>query len=98
MSYAELAASNPDVYPDYCVGAIYITTPGTAAAIVKVAQQMRFFWVDDAWVTGYIAGRLNISHQVFFGPLLGAYDTYDFCRDPIFYPLFYLIGVKPILD
>ena len=50
------------MYPTYCTGWIYITTPGTAAAIVEAATRLKFFWIDDAWVTGYIAGDLNITH------------------------------------
>ena len=50
------------MYPTYCTGWIYITTPGTAAAIVEAATRLKFLWIDDAWVTGYIAGDLNITH------------------------------------
>ena len=50
------------MYPTYCTGWIYITTPGTAAAIVKANARLKFFWTDDAWVTGYIAGDLKITH------------------------------------
>ena len=38
------------------------TTPDTAAAIVEAATRLKFFWIDDAWVTGYIAEDLNITH------------------------------------
>ena len=50
------------MYPTYCIGWIYITTPATAAAIVDAATRLKFFWIDDAWVTGYIAEDLNITH------------------------------------
>ena len=50
------------MYPTYCTGWIYITTPGTAAAIVEAATRLKFFWIDDAWVTGYIAEDLKITH------------------------------------
>ena len=50
------------MYPTYCTGWIYITTPGTAAAIVEAATRLKFLWIDDAWVTGYIARDLNITH------------------------------------
>ena len=50
------------MYPTYCTGWIYITTPGTAAAIVEAATRLKFLWIDYAWVTGYIAWDLNITH------------------------------------
>ena len=64
MSYDEVPASEGDIYPDYCQGWSYVLTPSTAAAIVEAAKHLRFVWVDDAWVTGYIATYLNITLQV----------------------------------
>ena len=51
-----------ETYPPYCTGWIYITNPGTAGALAEAATNLKFFWIDDAWVTGYIAGDLNITH------------------------------------
>ena len=64
VSYDDIPASDPDVYPDYCNGWVYILTPETAAAIVEASRHIKFLWIDDAWVTGYIAAYLNITHQV----------------------------------
>ena len=64
VSYDEVPASEGDIYPDYCQGWSYVLTPSTAAAIVEAAKHLRFVWVDDAWVTGYIATYLNITLQV----------------------------------
>ena len=50
------------MYPTYCSSWIYITTPDTAAAMVEVAIRLKFSWIDDVWVTGYIAGDLKITH------------------------------------
>ena len=52
-----------DVYIKYCSGWIYITTPGTAGLLAEVAKTTKFFWIDDAWVTGYLADILGIEHQ-----------------------------------
>ena len=30
--------------------------------MVEAATRLKFFWIDDAWVTGYIARDLNITH------------------------------------
>ena len=51
-----------EVYPTDCTGSTYITTPGTAAAIMEAATKVKFFWIDDVWVTGYIAEHLQINH------------------------------------
>ena len=61
VTYEELP-KEPSYYPTYCTGWIYITNPGTAAAMVEAATRLRFFWIDDVWVTGYIARDLNITH------------------------------------
>ena len=50
-------------YPTDCSGWLWITTPGTAKAIAEAAQEVKFFWIDDVWVTGYIAEHLGIEHQ-----------------------------------
>ena len=52
------------VYPTYCLGYFYVTTPIVAAAVVEAAKYVKFLWIDDAWVTGYIARHRNISHLV----------------------------------
>ena len=53
-----------EVYPTYISGWIRISSPGTARAIMEAAQVVRFFWIEDVWVTGYIAEYLQIEHQV----------------------------------
>ena len=63
VSYDEIPG-NVSVYPDYCQGSVYILTPRTAASIVEAAKHVKFLWIDDAWVTGYIRDYLNISIQV----------------------------------
>ena len=67
VTYDEIPASDPDIFPDYCCGRVYISNPSTAAAIVGAVQQIkfpRFLWIDDVWITGYIADYLNITKQV----------------------------------
>lgn len=62
-SYEEVPEGQK-VYPTYISGWIRISNPGTARAIVEAAQVVRFFWIEDVWVTGYIAEYLQIEHQV----------------------------------
>ena len=51
-------------YPTGCSGWLWITSPGTSQAISEAAQVVRFFWIDDVWVSGFIAEHLKIQHQV----------------------------------
>lgn len=50
-------------YPTGCSGWLWITSPGTSQAISEAAQVVRFFWIDDVWVSGFIAEHLKIQHQ-----------------------------------
>ncbi|XP_037080083.1 beta-1,3-galactosyltransferase 5-like isoform X1 [Pollicipes pollicipes] len=47
----------PDWYPTYMSGWLYAITPDAAARLVAAAAQMKFFWVDDAFVTGVVRER-----------------------------------------
>ena len=37
---------------------------GTSKALAEAAKVLKFFWIDDVWVTGYLAKFLQIEHQV----------------------------------
>jgi len=52
-----------DLFPDFCTGWLWITNPGTAGQFVQVAPVIKHFWIDDVWITGYIAKHLKIEHQ-----------------------------------
>ena len=30
--------------------------------MAKHPKKQKFFWIDDVWVTGFLAGDLNITH------------------------------------
>lgn len=59
---AEESASMNNVYPPAHEGTFYITNPKTAARLVEMASITKFFWIDDVYVTGILAQKLNISH------------------------------------
>ena len=66
-SYEEIPKVGPEgteSYPTVCTGWLVITSPGTSQAITEAAQVVRFFWIDDVWVSGLIAEHLKIQHQV----------------------------------
>lgn len=84
----EKAKGNTELYPTDCTGWIYITNPGTARKLAEAAQTNRFFWIDDVWVTGYLAKALKIQHQDMMqfwtmkaGPLL----LYKSIQNPMIY-------------
>ena len=60
----KVGGEGTESYPTSCSGWLWITSPGTSQAITDAAQVVRFFWIDDVWVTGYIAEHLKIEHQV----------------------------------
>lgn len=55
------------VYPDFVSGWAYITSQDVAHRIVHKANEGHHdiragvTWIDDLWITGVIAGQLNIS-------------------------------------
>uniref|UniRef100_A0A182MAN7 Hexosyltransferase n=1 Tax=Anopheles culicifacies TaxID=139723 RepID=A0A182MAN7_9DIPT len=49
-----------DVYPPYLSGWLYITNQKTARTLVAESQAGSFFWIDDTFITGVLAQRLQI--------------------------------------
>ena len=42
---------------------MYVTTPGTAGRLAAQAAVTPMFWIDDVWVTGFLARDLHIQHR-----------------------------------
>ena len=42
---------------------MYVTTPGTAGRLAAQAALTPMFWIDDVWVTAFLARELNIQHR-----------------------------------
>ena len=60
------ATEYPDnVFPTYCSGSAFIMTPDVASAMFNASFRVPFFWVDDFYVTGLLAGEVGVSHQNF---------------------------------
>ena len=59
----------PNSYPIYCSGSAFVLTTDVAASMFKASFDTKFFWVvDDLYVTGFLAEKINITH-VHFGPV-----------------------------
>ncbi|EAA01640.3 AGAP002017-PA [Anopheles gambiae str. PEST] len=52
-----------DIYPPYLSGWLYITNQRTARALAAESQKAgsNFFWIDDTFITGILAQRLQIQ-------------------------------------
>ncbi|XP_050418035.1 beta-1,3-galactosyltransferase 5-like [Patella vulgata] len=48
------------LYPRYCEGFAYIITPDVAARFLNVSRKMKYYWVDDLYVTGILNLQANI--------------------------------------
>lgn len=50
-----------NVYLDYCAGAAYIFTPDLPALYFNFSQYVRFFWIDDYYITGQLRTYSNTT-------------------------------------
>lgn len=54
-----------DVYPPFCAGIGYVTQVQTAISLLAAAHHVPFFWIDDIYVTGYVARYANVTfHRI----------------------------------
>ena len=47
-------------YPTYCSGLAYITTTRVVIRLHKISLVTKFFWVDDIYITGILAEKINV--------------------------------------
>lgn len=60
--YVSKAEYTSDVFENYCSGWAYLTTINAAHLLVRTVNKLKYFWVDDVFVTGTAAKIANISH------------------------------------
>lgn len=48
-------------YPNFLSGWFYITNPATVRILLKVTDNLPYFWIDDLYVTGLLVERTNIT-------------------------------------
>ena len=56
-----------EYYPDYIVGWLLITNPGTSARLVQQAQSTPYLYIEDVWVTGILRDKIGIKPIDMFG-------------------------------
>lgn len=55
----------PSIYPPFLSGWFYITTPSVAGKLAKLANERKYFWIDDVFITGIIAKELKyVLHDI----------------------------------
>jgi hypothetical protein len=54
-----------EYFPTYCSGSAFIMSTDVAIGMYNVSFQVPFFWVDDFYITGLLAKKLQIEHQKF---------------------------------
>ena len=52
---------NETVYPDFCAGMGYLMRTSTALSLRSVIAKEPLLWIDDIFITGYLARRINAS-------------------------------------
>ena len=55
----------PNQYPIYCSGSAFVLTTDVAASMFKASFDTKFFWVDDLYITGFLAKKIDITHKDF---------------------------------
>ncbi|XP_060531519.1 beta-1,3-galactosyltransferase 5-like [Cylas formicarius] len=50
-----------DYYPKFVSGWFYITNPQTVSKIISLTYTIKYFWIDDIYITGIIASTLKIK-------------------------------------
>lgn len=53
------------VYPQFCAGMGYYMRTSTALRLRDVVDQVPFFWIDDIYVSGFLANRINATFVPF---------------------------------
>jgi hypothetical protein len=66
-----------DVYPNYCTGASYVTSPRLMNKIYKVRDAFRYFWIDDIYVSGILRSHPKIVNDVRLGNIRSRFTFYS---------------------
>ena len=55
----------PDVFDKYCSGSAYLLTGDLPYQMYKTSFYIKFFWVDDYYITGMLAKGVNATYEFF---------------------------------
>lgn len=54
-----------DYFPPYCSGSAYIMSTDIVEKMYSISFDTKFFWVDDFYITGLLAGKAKANYQKF---------------------------------
>ncbi|XP_001352647.4 beta-1,3-galactosyltransferase 5 [Drosophila pseudoobscura] len=85
-------------YPDYCPGFAIVYAPDVARRLFKAAQKAKYFWVDDALITGVLAKETH-TKITSLQHVIGKTDTMQLIAGQIGFDykefLFAFHGIQP---
>lgn len=65
-------------YPPYCLGFIMFITGESIGPLFKMALREKYFWIDDLWLTGFVAPKANVSVVIDRETIYERYDEWKF--------------------
>ena len=54
-----------DNYGQYCSGSAFLFTGDLPKEMYEVSKRIRFFWVDDFYISGLVASGCNVTYKTF---------------------------------
>ncbi|ETN69786.1 N-acetyllactosaminide 3-alpha-galactosyltransferase [Necator americanus] len=61
ISYVTYDEYKDDSYPQYCLGIAYVLHKTALLPMLDAVPEMKYFWIDDVFVTGFMARAANVS-------------------------------------
>ncbi|CAH1784904.1 unnamed protein product [Owenia fusiformis] len=55
----------PDHFPPYCSGSAFIFSTDVVKDMFEISLTIKFFWVDDYYITGALVNKLGLNHTQF---------------------------------
>lgn len=75
LYFLEIEEFAENVYPPYCSGWTVIYSQDVVFPLYKAAQKTKYFWVDDAHITGSLVKVLKLNHTNIQKFTLNWHDT-----------------------
>ncbi len=57
-----------DTYPPWCEGFAYITKPTLTRKLYQASLRVKYYWIDDVYVTGILMQKIGAKHRQFRNP------------------------------
>lgn len=80
------------MYPDYCAGWAILYSPDSVFLLYREAQKEPYFWIDDVFITGILAKKVNLTHMSIHSLVLGRTEMKNIFSNPIAYHKEFIFG------